>query len=264
MSQPTVDWSIGHYEATAVQLLPASRVVVEAATLSRDDRVLDIGCGTGNAALLAADHTSHVIGVDPAARLLEVAQARAAAEGKTLTLDLGEAAALPVDDASVDVALSVFGLIFAPDPEAAAAEISRVLTPSGRVVLSAWIPGGAISEMNGAAAEAVRKAVGAPPPPPPFAWHDRDRLDALFGPHGFRIDLEQHQLAFTAESPQDFMEGESRDHPLAVAGMAVLEQLGQAESLRARLLEILENGNEDPEGFRATSRYVVATARREA
>jgi hypothetical protein len=48
-----------------------------------------------------------------------------------------------------------------------------------------------------------------------------------------------------------------------VAGLGVLEPLGQAEALRDRLLEILENGNEDRDGFRVTSRYVVATARRD-
>lgn len=54
------------------------------------------------------------------------------------------------------------------------------------------------------------------------------------------------------------------EHPLSVAGRAVLEPRGEAEALRARTLAILTAANEDPAAFRMTSRYVVATARRAA
>jgi SAM-dependent methyltransferase len=162
----------------------------------------------------------------------------------------------------VDVILSVFAVIFAPDPGAAATEMSRVLAPGGRIVLSAWIPAGAMFEMTSAAASAVRQAVGAPAPEP-FAWHDRDALSSLLTPHGFVIDVQHHRLGFAAPSTRQFLDQETQNHPLAVAGLSVLEPLGRAQALRARLLGILENGNEDPSGFRVTSRYVVATARRD-
>src|SRR5712691_1693906 len=141
-------------------VFPVARAVVESAAIRPGERVLDLGCGTGNAALLAADHSGEVTGVDPASRLLEVARARAAGEGKEVTFLHGEATSLPAGDASVDVILSVFAVIFAPDPGAAAAEMSRVLVPGGRIVLSAWIPAGAMFELNSAAAQAVRQAVG--------------------------------------------------------------------------------------------------------
>ena len=261
--EQVADWGIGHYETTAEQLFPAARAVVESAAIRPGERVLDLGCGTGNAALLAADHSGEVTGVDPASRLLEVARARAAGEGKKVTFLRGEAISLPAGDASVDVILSVFAVIFAPGPGAVAAEMSRVLVPGGRIVLSAWIPAGAMFELNSAAAQAVRQAVGAPPAPQPFAWHDRDALSGLLAPYGFRVETAPHRLAYTGSSARDFLGTESRNHPLAVAGFGVLEPLGQAEALRARLLEILENANEDRDGFRVTSRYVVATARRD-
>jgi len=259
---PTPDWGVGRYESIAPQLLPAARVVVEAAELRAGERVLDIGCGTGNAALLAADHGAEVVGVDPAARLLDVARARAADEGKAATFERGDTASLPVADASVDVVLSVFGVVFAPDPAAAAAEIARVVAPTGRVVLTAWMPGGAISNMNAAATEAVRDAIGAPPPPEPFRWHDRDSLFTLFGSYGFSVEVAEHELAFTDSSARDYLDNESTNHPLAVAGYRVLEQLGQADAVRARLLRILEDGNEARGLFQVTSRYVVAIVRR--
>jgi SAM-dependent methyltransferase len=256
------DWGVGRYETTAEQLVPAAITVVRAAAVRPGERVLDLGCGTGNAAFLAAEQRARVTGVDPAPRLLEVARTRAANEGLEIEFLGGDAASVPLGDASVDVVVSVFAVIFAPDAGAAAEEMARVAASDGRIVLSAWVPGGALSEMNGAAAETVRQALGAPAGPPPFPWHDLDSLSALLAPHGFRVTAEEHRLAFTAASPGEFLDRESRDHPLAVAGLAVLERMGRAPALRDRMLEILQNGNEDPDGFRVTSRYIIATARR--
>jgi SAM-dependent methyltransferase len=257
-----VDWGLGSYEHTAAQLLPAARVVVERAAPAAGEHVLDVGCGTGNAALLAAARGAHVTGIDPAPRLLEVAREQAAERALDATFALGEAAALPLADGAADVVLSVFAVIFAPSPPDAAAEMARVTASDGRIVLSAWIPGGAISKAVRAAQAAVREALGAPAGPPPFAWHDRDTLTGLLGPHGFEIEIEEHSLAFTASSPGDYLESEAVTHPLAVAGQPILESSGGAEALRARMLSIYEAANEDPGGFRVTSRYVVVTARR--
>ena len=136
--------------------------------------------------------------------------------------------------------------------------MSRVLSPGGRIVLSAWLPDGAMMEMNRAAAEAVLQAVGAPTPAEGFRWQDRDALAGLFGAHGFAVDVDEHQLTTTAASVDEYLDEESRNHPMAATGMALLEQLGQAEEVKARLRRILSDGNEDPEAFQATSRYVVA------
>jgi hypothetical protein len=141
--------------------------------------------------------------------------------------------------------------------------MSRVETAGGRMVLSAWIPEGTMFEFTSAAGEAVRQALGAPPPPQPFAWHDRAALSALLAPYGFSVEVEHHTMAFADTSAADYLDGESRDHPMAIALLAVLESLGQAEAVRGRLLQILEAGNEDRAGFRMTSRYVVAMCRRE-
>ena len=145
---PRIDWGLGRYERTAAQLAPASAVVVERAAPQPSERVLDLGTGTGTAALLAAARGATVTGVDPAARLLDVARHRALEQDLDVTFALGDAAAIPVEDGSVDVVLSVFGVIFAPDPVAAAAEMARVIAPGGRIVLSAWLPGGAVGDVG--------------------------------------------------------------------------------------------------------------------
>lgn len=259
---PSLDWGIGRYEQTATQLQPAADVLVREASPTAGERVVDIGCGTGNAALLLARRGATVTGVDPAARLLEVAADRANAEDLDVRFVSGVASALPIDDRSVDLALSVFGLIFDPDPMAVAAELSRVTTPSGRVHFTAWLPGSGIERMNAAAQEAVGRALGAPPAAPGFPWHDQADLSTLLSPHGFTCTLTEHSLAFQASSPRAFLENESSTHPLAVAGIQILTQLGLADQTRAQLLDILEEANEDPDGFRSTSRYVTVAARR--
>jgi SAM-dependent methyltransferase len=259
----TVDWSLGNYEHIAAQLLPVARIVVERAAPAEGERVVDVGCGTGNAALLASARGARVIGVDPAARLLEVARDEAARQGLDATFLLGEAAALPLQDGEADVVLSVFGVIFARDAAAAAAEIARVTAPAGRVLLSAWVPEGAIHDAVRVAQEAVRRALGAPAGSPPFPWHDHEALRGLFAPYGFEVTVEEERLAFTASSPHEYLTSESANHPLAVAGRELLERSGEAEALRDRMLSIYEAANEDPDGFRVTSRYVVAAARRQ-
>jgi SAM-dependent methyltransferase len=196
-----------------------------------------------------------------ATRLLEVAQERAAKEGLDATFVSGRAEALPLEDGRFDAVVSVFGVIFA-SPGDAVAEPARVTAPRGRIVLSAWIPGGAISDGVRVAQEAVRHALGAPAGPPPFAWHDPSALAGLLSPHGFEVEVTEHAIAFTARSPHDYLDEESAHHPLAVAGHAVLEGSGEGEAVRQRMLAIYEAASEDPSGFRVTSRYVVATARR--
>jgi SAM-dependent methyltransferase len=257
-----MDWSLGCYERTAEQLLPAAETTVGACGPLAGAGVLDLGCGSGNAALIAAERGGRVTGVDPAERLLEVARARALAAGLDAHFRVGEAASIPLEDGSVDLLVSVFGVIFAPDAGVAAAEMARVTALDGRIVLSAWIPEGAISESARIGREAVARALGSPPPPPAFAWHELGALVGLLDPYGFSVSLATHSLAFTASSPRAWVEDEARDHPLRIAGTTVLEPRGEAQAVFERTLEVLEAANEDPDAFKVTSRYVVATATR--
>jgi SAM-dependent methyltransferase len=262
---PRFDWGLGRYERTAAQLAPISGVVVERAAPQPSERVLDLGCGTGNAALLAAARGATVTGVDPAARLLDVAGARAVGQGVDITFSLGEAGAIPMETGSVDILVSVFGVIFAPDPVAAAAEMARVTAPHGRIVLSAWLPGGAVGEVVRMARERAMAALDAPPAPAPFAWHDHHTLSTLLSPHGYNVSIERHAHVFTAASIEDFLQAELIDHPLSSASRAMLEARGKSDVQAAivdRAREILVAANETTDGFEVTSRYVVANAQR--
>jgi ubiquinone/menaquinone biosynthesis C-methylase UbiE len=95
-----------------------------------------------------------------------IAQDLATQETLDFTLRNGAAANLPFADASFEAVLSGFAVILAPDPHAAATEMLRVLTPEGRLVLSAWLPGGAIGDMNAAALHMVLELPNHPRPSP--------------------------------------------------------------------------------------------------
>lgn len=253
-----MEWGLGRYEEIAEQLLPGAEVLVEQAAPSEGERVIDVGCGTGNAALLAAERGATVIGVDPAQRLLDVAAEEAAKLGLDATFMIGEAASIPVTDSSADIVMSVFGVIFAPDPRAAAEEIARVVAPDGRILLAAWIPDGAISRAVRFTRQMVSEIQGVPPAVPPFPWHEREALEGLFEPHGFGVSLGEHSLSFTDASAQAFLERGERYHPLSMAARPIVEKAGRADELREGLTRLYEEANEDPDAFRVTSLYVVA------
>jgi SAM-dependent methyltransferase len=262
-----VDWGVGHYETTAQQLLPAAHVVVDAVDPQPGELVVDVGCGTGNASILTAERGAGVVGVDPAERLLEVAADLAVAADVDASFLRGEAADLPVGDAEADAVLSAFGVIFASDPAAAAAEIARVTKPDGRVVISAWIPNaGAVSRAVRVAREAIERATAHSSAEghqgEPFAWHERDSLAGLFDPHGFEVAASEHEVTFSADSPRAFVEAEYENHPMWIAGRAVLEPRGEADAVRDRVIEIFGEENETPGAFSVTSRYIVAKMRR--
>lgn len=257
-----MDWGQGRYERIAEQLLPAAEELIAVAAPQPGETVADLGTGTGNGALLAAERGARVIGVDPAQRLLSVAAERAQERGLDLDLRVGAAEEIPLEDGSVDVVTSVLGVVYAADAEAVGAEMARIAAPAARIVLSAWVPDGAIAEASRIGREAVAAATGAQPGPPPFPWHEVEALAGLLGPRGFSVTIEERSIPFHGPSPRQWFEQELRFHPVRVAAGGVLSEEAAAEVGR-RSLEVIEAANEDPDAFRVTSRYVIAQATRD-
>jgi len=252
-----VDWGDGSYEHIAAAVLPAAELVVDMAAPRPGESLVDLGCGDGNATLLAAARGARVTGIDPASRLLEIAAKRAAERSLDVTLREGAADAMPLPDASADVMISVFGVIFAPDAEAAAREMARVVAPGGRIVLSAWHPSGAIGD----AARVRREAVGYAAGPPPFAWYDHGALRDLFEPYGFTVSIAEASLPFTASSAEAWAQTEFRHHPAWSEAARVLDTSALAK-LQQQVTQVLADANEDRDAFRVTSDYAVATLER--
>lgn len=101
--------------------------LIALAALQRDDRVLDLACGTGDILFSAGAHTTHTVGLDVTHRMLQLARARGSAAVVT-----GDMLALPFPDRSFTVVTTGYGLRNVPDLMTAIAEIRRVLAPGGR------------------------------------------------------------------------------------------------------------------------------------
>lgn len=247
-----IDWGLGQYERTAAELEPVAEHAVTVADPRPGERVLDVATGTGNAALLAARRRATVTGLDASARLIDVAQQRSADIGSEITLLVGDMQALPFDDASFDVALSIFGLIFAADAQSAFGEMMRVLKPGGRAVLSVWVPAGTIDAMVGVFARAMAEVTGSSPPR--FPWHDHAAMTELASRYAADVQFHDGELEIVADSPEAYLRA-NQEHPMSVAARPVLERAGTASATTAKALEILRTGNQDPSRFRVTSPY---------
>ena len=246
------DWGRGAYEVTAERLVPAAVRVVEGLGLRPGERALDVACGTGNAALALARAGASVVGIDQAERLVAVAAERAAAEGVDAEFVVGDATALPVADASFDVAVSLFGVIFA-DVAAAAAELLRVTRPGGRIVLTTWTTGGATAEVM----EAIRETLGGPRRPP--VWSDPEVVGSHFPPG--TVTSEEAMLEFAAESAEAYVVEHEQSHPMWLELQPAVEKAGKADELRARILSIYEAASTDGGGFLLPVPYRIVTVR---
>ena len=165
------------------------------------EKWLDVGTGTGAVALRAARAGADVTGADIAPALVETAKRLAAEEGLDITYDVADAEHLPYGNADFDVVSSTFGVIFAPDHEAAARELARVTKPDGRLGLTAWDPTGAVGDM-------FKLLARFQPPPPegagrPPDWgleeHPRQLLESTFElrlVHGDNRNSEQPEEAW--------------------------------------------------------------------
>jgi SAM-dependent methyltransferase len=172
-------WASGDYAAVGARFPITAELLCEAVDLRAGERVLDVACGNGNAALAAARRFCQVTGIDYVPTLLDRARLRAAAEGLEVTFQEADAEALPFPDGSFDAVLSTCGAMFAPDQEQTARELLRVCRPGGRIGMVNWTPDSYVG--------ALFRAIGGhvPPPPgvrPPVQWGSEERLRELFGP----------------------------------------------------------------------------------
>jgi SAM-dependent methyltransferase len=172
-------WASGDYAAVGSRIALVAELLCEAVDLRAGQRVLDVACGNGNAALAAARRFCSVTGVDYVPGLLDRARRRARAEGLEVEFEEADAENLPFPDDSFDVVLSTCGAMFAPDQERTAAELLRVCRPGGRIGMVNWTPDSYVGELFRTIGRYV------PPPPglkPPVLWGDQERLRELFGP----------------------------------------------------------------------------------
>jgi SAM-dependent methyltransferase len=196
-------WASGDFAVIGVTLQSVGESLADAADVGAGERVLDVAAGNGNATLAAARRYAEVTSTDYVPHLLDKGRARASAEGLEVTFQAADAEQLPFADASFDVALSTFGVMFAPDHRQAARELRRVVRPGGRIGLANWTPEGFIGE--------VLRVVAKHVPPPagvasPMLWGTRAHLKELFGADAADIRIERKNFDFRYRSPAHWIQ----------------------------------------------------------
>ncbi len=211
--------------------------LTEAADVRALHKVLDVAAGNGNATLAAARRFATVTSTDYVPALLDGGRRRAEAEGfSNITFEVADAEALPYPDASFDVVLSTFGVMFAPDHQRAAAEMARVCKPGGRIGLASWTPGGFVGQML--------RLVGKYVPPPagvqsPALWGTVAHIRELF-PGVARIEQTTRMFAFRYQSAEHFVYVFRTFYGPTHAAFRALDADGQAR-LEADLLDLLRS-----------------------
>ena len=195
-------WASGDFAVIGTTLQIVGELLCEAVDVGGGERVLDVAAGNGNATLAAARRFAHVTSTDYVPALLEGGRRRAEAEGLQITFEEADAEALPYPDASFDVLLSTFGVMFAPDHQKASSELLRVCRPGGRIGLASWTPEGFIGQLFRVVAKHVPPPAGVKSP---LLWGTRDYLQTLFT-SASAINHTVRDFAFRYESPEHFVE----------------------------------------------------------
>jgi ubiquinone/menaquinone biosynthesis C-methylase UbiE len=196
-------WSSGDYAVVGTTLQIVGEELCEALDVRSGQKVLDVAAGNGNVSLAAARRWCDVVATDYVPSLLDRARERAAAERLSIEFREADAEGLPFPDASFDVVVSTFGVMFTPDQDRAAAELVRVCKRGGKIGLANWTPDGFIGQ--------VFKTIGKHVPPPPGArspalWGTRARLAELFEPHASSVQSAQRHFVFRYRSAEHWLE----------------------------------------------------------
>jgi len=228
-------WSAGDVARGAQGSVVVGELLCEAVVLKAGEKVLDVATGTGNTALSAARRRTAVVAVDFLPELLQRARARADAEGLKVDFQEGNAESLPFPDAAFDVALSTFGVMFAPDQALAARELLRVVRPGGRIGLANWTPGSfpgrQFTLFDRFAPEAGDAAA-------PTRWGTRAGLRGLFPATVASIDVHRRVVRLRGDSPAALVAFQRRFFGPAVRAFAALDPPAQS-ALESALLALV-------------------------
>ena len=231
-------WASGDFAVVGTTLQIVGESLAEAVNVCAGEKVLDVAAGNGNATLAAARRFARVTSTDYVPALLEKGAARARAEGLAVKFQVADAEALPFGEGSFDATLSTFGVMFAPNHEASAAELVRVTKPGGRIGLANWTPEGFIGQLF--------KVIGAHVPPPaglssPALWGTEAHLARLFGARA-RLRAERKTFLFRYESAAHWIQVFRDYYGPTHKAFAALAPEGQAR-LEADLHQLLARLN---------------------
>jgi ubiquinone/menaquinone biosynthesis C-methylase UbiE len=191
------NWMAGDYDRFSRYMENGARDFYERLLVVPGYRLLDVGCGSGQLALIAAKDGLEATGVDIASNLVERARARAQAEGLRARFEEADAEALPFEDASFDVVASLIGAMFAPRPELVAKELLRVCTPGGTIAMANWTPQGFVGQMF----KTVSTFIAPSGMPSPVLWGDETTVRERLGKGLAELNLIRRHYTFSYPFP---------------------------------------------------------------
>jgi ubiquinone/menaquinone biosynthesis C-methylase UbiE len=198
-ARQSVMWANGPYQNITETISDLQDLTVERLGPAPGMHWLDLACGTGATAERAASAGAAVVGIDLSPGLIETAQARAKQLGLTIDYRVGDCEKLEVGDGAFDAVSSTCGVMFAPDHEATARELGRVVKPGGKLALANWTPEGGVGDMF----RVMAPFQPAPPPSSPFDWGKPDRVQELLG-DAFDLDITEEVSTVEAESAEAY------------------------------------------------------------
>lgn len=252
-------WEKGDFTRIAASMRESGEKLVKAIGVGPGQKVLDLGCGDGTTALPSARLGAEVLGVDIARNLVEAGNRRAADAGlSNLRFQHGDASNLTgIASGQFDKVISIFGAMFAPNPENVAREMVRVTKPGGQVVMGNWIPGDPTL-----IAQILKISAAYSPPPPegfvsPVRWGVEGDVRARFTGAGVpdaAIRCAPETYVFDhAGTPAEFV-AEFRDYyGPTMNAFAAANANGKAAELERELIDLFESQNTS----RAAGRTVI-------
>jgi SAM-dependent methyltransferase len=191
-------WTSGDFGKIAEYSAKDAARFVDSLGITPGMRTLDVACGTGNLAIPAAHRGAQVIGIDIAPNLLRQARHRAVAEGLTIEFEEGDAEELPFPDAEFDLVMSMFGAMFAPDPDRVATELVRVCKRGGKIAMANWTPDGFAGKMFRLTARFAPRPAEIPGP---TLWGDPAVARLRLSSHGVDVETRVRKVLFEYPLP---------------------------------------------------------------
>ena len=232
-------WMTGDYDVFSRYLEPDAHLFFRRIGVEPGQKVLDVGCGTGQLALIAARAGADVTGCDIATNSIERARVRASQEQLSAVFDEGDAESLPYADAQFDVVTSLVGAMFAPRPELVASELIRVCKPGGKIAMANWTPQGFVGQMF----KIIARYIAPNGMPSPVLWGDQAAVHDRFNQGVLDLRCTYRHYQFEYPFPPDVVVDFFREHygPMSRA-FGALDAEGKAQ-LKADLVALWSANN---------------------
>src|SRR4030095_11660257 len=254
-----VTWMTGDYDLFSRFMENDAILFFRRLGVGTGTRLLDVGCGSGQLALIAARAGAVVTGCDIATNWIEKARTRAAAGGLEISFDEGDAESLPYEDAQLDTGVSWIGAMFAPRPDLVATELTRVCRRGGIIAMANWTPDGFIGQMF----KTISKHIAPSGMPSPVLWGDesvvRQRLSEGIADLKFATRIYHFDYPFSPSAVVDFYR--TNYGPVSRA-FASLDASGQ-QKLQNELVDLWSRNNKALDGStKVDAEYLEVIARR--